>query len=734
MAMGLKYYPPSVKGAPRSLTAPRPLYLFFALVVLVSLFAYLALYLAMIAGVAWLTYFLATDPDVFPLNRYGVILRLGLTAISGMLWLFLLKGLFKRHETDLEHYTEIMEAGQPELFAFIRRLCREVGAPFPHRIFFSPDVNAGVFYDSSLLNLVLPVRKNLIIGLGLVQCLTINEFKAVLAHEFGHFAQSTTLLGQYVNVANRVIAGMIFEEDAWDEWLENWKEVEDFRISIWAWLLAGIIWVFRLVLILLFHLINLFHFALARQMEFQADRVAVSITGSDAIVNALIRLRAAAAAYQQTLQDLHPLALRGVFTNDVYYHQERAESYLRRLKGDPEWGKRPTIPEGESGPTYFCSLAGERPSLFSSHPSLYEREQNAKRRYLPGEESGEPAWVLFRDVESTRAAASFEAYEELGLTVEEARVKSAAEVQREIRAEESEGVGDERYGGLYDQRLLRLTPATLEKAVAEIGERPWLASRIQLFCGRLYRGEVRERMQAHVQRRRELQELRAIGSGQQAAKVKSFRFRGQQRPVGQAKDLARAVEHELTEDGKWLEDLDRQVLQAHLQMGESLRAGLGAVLLARYRFHVAAQEALRSFNEAQPGLQMVDLADRLPGGSAPEAHAALLQAWSQVLEAAAAIHQQSRQTCIPDFPEITSATGRPAGATLAEWLALGPPSPPCAPGTLPDSWTRNRCRQELRQVGENLPRLLAESLRAIVRDQEQIAGAWLARYKPPSQG
>jgi Zn-dependent protease with chaperone function len=32
-------------------------------------------------------------------------------------------------------------------------------------------------------------RKNLQIGIGLVNSVTVSEFKAVLAHEFGHFSQ-----------------------------------------------------------------------------------------------------------------------------------------------------------------------------------------------------------------------------------------------------------------------------------------------------------------------------------------------------------------------------------------------------------------------------------------------------------------------------------------------------------------------------------------------------------------
>jgi len=115
--------------------------------------------------------------------------------ISGVLCLFLVKGLFKFKRITQAPGVEVTAQEQPQLFAFIGRLCRETRAPMPHRVYLSPDVNAAVFYHESILRLFLPGRKNLLIGLGLVNQLNLSEFKAVLAHEFGHFSQSSMKLG-----------------------------------------------------------------------------------------------------------------------------------------------------------------------------------------------------------------------------------------------------------------------------------------------------------------------------------------------------------------------------------------------------------------------------------------------------------------------------------------------------------------------------------------------------------
>ncbi len=148
-------------------------------------------------------------------------MRVVLAVSSGLMFLFLLKGFFKRQRADKSLRVEITQEGQPILFGFIRRLCQETRAPFPHRIFLSPEVNAAVFYNSSVVSLFWPTPKNLLIGLGLVNALNLSEFKAVLAHEFGHFSQSSMKLGSYVYVANRIIGDMVYGRDWLDDFLSG---------------------------------------------------------------------------------------------------------------------------------------------------------------------------------------------------------------------------------------------------------------------------------------------------------------------------------------------------------------------------------------------------------------------------------------------------------------------------------------------------------------------------------
>ena len=65
-----------------------------------------------------------------------------------------------------------------------------------------------------MLNFIFPSKKNLEIGLPLVNALTLSELKAVLAHEFGHFAQGTGMRITYViRGVNAWFARTVYERD-----------------------------------------------------------------------------------------------------------------------------------------------------------------------------------------------------------------------------------------------------------------------------------------------------------------------------------------------------------------------------------------------------------------------------------------------------------------------------------------------------------------------------------------
>ncbi len=152
------------------------------------------LLIAVVAGISALSFYLGIIVMTAGIHFITIIGGLGLMVLSAMLIYFIFKFMFTTNKVDRSNLIQITEEEEPVLFEFIRRISEETKAPFPKKVYLASDVNAAVFYNSGLWSMFFPVRKNLLIGLGLVNSLNTSELKAVLAHEFGHFSQHSICL------------------------------------------------------------------------------------------------------------------------------------------------------------------------------------------------------------------------------------------------------------------------------------------------------------------------------------------------------------------------------------------------------------------------------------------------------------------------------------------------------------------------------------------------------------
>ena len=227
--------------------------------------AVLALFIALYLGLtAWFVTTAVWRIDALN-TRSGPIAFLVLAA-SVFLAVFMIKALFfvkkGAHGNDA---VEVTRADEPQLFAFLDRVADEARAPRPHKVFLSQRVNAAVFYDLSLLNLLFPSRKNLEIGLALVNMLNLAEFKAVCAHEFGHFAQRSMAVGRWVYTTQQIAGHIVAKRDMLDTWLNALSRF-DVRIAWIGWILRLVVWSLRTVVDAGFRLVVMAQRALSREM------------------------------------------------------------------------------------------------------------------------------------------------------------------------------------------------------------------------------------------------------------------------------------------------------------------------------------------------------------------------------------------------------------------------------------------------------------------------------------
>lgn len=93
--------------------------------------------------------------------------------------------------------TEVHASHSPQLFSMIAELRRQLGAPQFHHVLVDDDFNAGVV-QIPRFGIFGGYRNYLMIGLPLMKSLTVEQFKAVLAHEFGHLAKGHGQMSNWI--------------------------------------------------------------------------------------------------------------------------------------------------------------------------------------------------------------------------------------------------------------------------------------------------------------------------------------------------------------------------------------------------------------------------------------------------------------------------------------------------------------------------------------------------------
>ncbi|MFC6996008.1 M48 family metalloprotease [Rufibacter roseus] len=429
---------------------------FFA-VVYVALMA-AALALAVLCGLGG--YFLVVLKPAF----FTFMLGLGLAGLGLMVIFFLLKFMFKRSKTDRSDMVEIQEEEQPELFAFIRNITQETQTPFPKKIYLSAEVNAAVFYDSSFWSMFLPVKKNLVIGLGLVNSVNVTEFKAILAHEFGHFSQRSMKLGSYVYNVNRAIYNMLYDNQGYGKALEKWADISGY-FALFAGLTAKIVQAIQWVLKKAYVVVNKPYMCLSRQMEFHADSVAAYVTGSEPLITSLRRIEAADACYSRLFNHYNAWLSENLKADNMY-PQHRALMHL--------FSEDFHIPMAHG----LLQVNAQTLSMFNqsrlmmkdqwaSHPSTDDRAAHLLSLNIPAEVLHDSPWVLFRKVEQVQQLMTQKVYEKAEFA-QAPQALSLPAFSQKLASEMQERSFDKAYKGFYDNRNIKTFDVETVAATAEL--------------------------------------------------------------------------------------------------------------------------------------------------------------------------------------------------------------------------------------------------------------------------
>ena len=249
------------------------------------------------------------------------------------------KAIVPRRQSFTPPGPELTDADQPELLGLVREVADEVGHPMPDATYLDADANAGVTEVGSL---GAPKKRILILGLPLLELLSADQLRAVIAHEFGHYVGGDTRVGGWIyrtrETLRRTVDTLTPDDPGDDGWYDK---------AVRAPFAAYTKLFLRITA------------AISRRQEYAADALAVKTAGRDAHVGALRRIAAGAPAFHGYWeQELAPALNAG-------YRPPIGEGFRRFLSAD--------LVDRQVEQILESSLEESKHDPYDSHPTLRQR-------------------------------------------------------------------------------------------------------------------------------------------------------------------------------------------------------------------------------------------------------------------------------------------------------------------------------------------------------------------------
>ncbi len=482
------------------------------------------------------------------------VLCLGLFGSGLTILFFLLKFVFASTKVETGHLTQISERDEPQLFALIHEVVNEVHTSFPKKVFLSHDVNASVFYDSNFWSMFLPIRKNLQIGVGLVNSVTQQELKAILAHEFGHFSQKSMKVGSYVYHVNQIIYNMLYKNESLDNMFEKWGNISGYS-AIFISLSVFIIQQIQNILKHLYTYVNLNYLALSREMEFHADEIAAHVAGSQALADSLLRLSFANHALNNVLTFYDGKFSENIRSSNIYpEHRYVMLMFAERNK----YQMRDGFPQIElSTLKKYDKSKLNLENQWSSHPSDEDRVKALQKLNIVKQEiRNEPAIELL----SNAAAVAHTISDKLFSGVQYEQNPSMLEIaafRADFESKMNKYAFDQKFNDFYDYNhpVLKEGTPPFEKPIKQSFEELFDDSKVDT----LYELNSLKNDQYVVE---------SISKGE--LKLKTFDYDGTKYQPADAVELLQRIEHTIAATEQKITDYNQQIhayflLQADLQ-------------------------------------------------------------------------------------------------------------------------------------------------------------------------
>lgn len=523
---------------------------------LFSIFLFIVVYLTFAILSVLLTFYLGKLAFHIFTNapNFGSLILAFIIASFGLLIsIFLFKFIFSNNKYDRSDLLEIDVREEPELKEMIQDIVDQVQTHFPKRVYLSDNVNASVFYDSTFWSMLLPIKKNLNIGLGLVNTVSQEELKAILAHEFGHFSQQTMKVGSYVYNVNRIIFNMLYENNSYGRLISYWSGIHAL-VSILVWIVVQVVTFIQWVLRKIYGLVNKAHSALSIEMEYHADEVAAHITGSQPLMSSLLRMDLANHSLNAVMDFYEEQAPNGFFTKNLYPEQKWVmQFYASKDKLESEHGF-PVVTAAFLNKYDKSKLVIE--DQWASHPATMDRIQRLVALGIPRKSPTDlPANTLFRNIEDYQAHFTVNFYRELPVDRLNAYL-DLSQFKELFTADYIKNTFDESYNEYYNQK--DFAPFNLDM----VHQAP-LKSWDEMFSTEMVRKVFEYRAM-----KSDIRTLEYIADKRNG--IKSFDYNGIKYKRREVKELKKELEQQLAAIRDLIDGNDRSIFRYFSELEQKL--------------------------------------------------------------------------------------------------------------------------------------------------------------------
>lgn len=128
--------------------------------------------------------------------RYAHRVEFRLAVFCAVGAIAILRGIVPRLDRFEPPGPKLTREEHPRLFAVLEDIARSTGQRMPSEVYLIADVNAWVAQRGGIMGI--GSRRVMGLGLPLLQRLTVDQMRAVIAHEFGHYVGGDTALGPWI--------------------------------------------------------------------------------------------------------------------------------------------------------------------------------------------------------------------------------------------------------------------------------------------------------------------------------------------------------------------------------------------------------------------------------------------------------------------------------------------------------------------------------------------------------